>query len=389
MAPDLLLRTIGSRLQDAGQSIYQYKWKEGDPIAWLNPYPDLRVGLNGVTTTPLALKILHPLAKLDYCTIRIIWRVIQEFFLFSTMWFSCIICTRRLVQLVFLSIGLVFFVYDRNWLLHIYNGQMYVVYAFVFAVSGYLISKNKNGKSVMLLFPAISLIRPFFLTAIIPFFAFKRKYLAWLITGIAVAILFLTLFTTTNEWKQYSSAMNLYAKEQTQELTMNATSPALHFPHADPCTISPTATFTVFGAGCLFSLQHYLYLFGISISNVQVFQLILVLLTGILWWIAYKRNWLQSIPKQLILSFLFYQLCELTTPASRNPYNMIQWLPAIAWLIAWGDRRLLLFIIIGLCLNHDIPFRFKYEREIGEMFLFAATGLFLLERNDVVSKKFL
>jgi hypothetical protein len=382
IAPDLLLRTIGSRLQEAGKPIYEYKWQPGDPVTWLNPYPDERAGVNGVVSTPFFLKLLQPFAKLDYCTIRIVWTWVQEIFLFATAWFCCLVFQQRLRQFLFMALLASCFIYDRNWLLNLYNGQMYVVYAFVFALSGYLLLKSKIGTSPLLIFSLISIIRPFFLPAIGPLFKFTKQHILTVISAGIVALILVVATTSTHEWKQYNAAMKIYAKEQTGELAMDTLSPGLNSPLADACIKLSDGTFAVFGGGCLYSLQHYLYLFGISISNVQFYQGILVVLLLVLWWVAYKMNWLSDLPKQLLLSFFFYQLCELITPASRNPYNMIQWLPAVAWLIMYGNKQVILLLLIGLCLNHDLPFRFVYEREIGEMFLFFSLTLYLFKKKQ-------
>ncbi len=388
IGPDLLLRTIGSRLQQAGKPMYGYKWKPGDPSAWLNPYEDTRIGVNGVVSTPFLLWLFQPLSRLSYCNIRIIWSCTQEVFLFATMWFCCLTFSKRFHQIVFIITAFLFFVYDRNWLAHLYNGQVYVIYAFIFALSGYMVKSVTDKRIVIFLFPLVSLIRPFFITAVIPFLKVNKQYLLYFTSSAAIAVILTLAATSQFEWKQYNNAMKLYAKEQTDELAMGTNSPRLYWQYADACTKDRQAAFTVFGAGCLFSLQHYLFLIGISVSNILVFQVVLLVSFLTILFISFKKGWLNNIPKQLLLSFLFYQLCELITPASRNPYNMIQWLPAIAWLMAFGNRHLLWLILAGLCLNHDIPFWFKYEREIGEILLFVAVILFLFERNKNISDRF-
>jgi hypothetical protein len=387
IGPDLLLRTMGSRLLEAGKPIYQYKWQVGDPISWLNPYRDTRVGLNGVVSTPFLLWLLKPLANLDYCTIRMIWGFVQEALLFLTAWFCCITIQSKRSQLIFISVAVIFFVYERNWRLNVYNGQMYIVYAFIFSLSGYLYSRNKSGEGIMSLLTIVSTIRPFFITAIIPFFKWKKRHLVYLTSAAAITLILVFNATSINEWKQYNSAMKMYAREETGNLTIDTISPAFYRQYADACTINSEKSFATFGAGCLYSLQHYLKVFHISIDDTRVYKLILLfILLGALY-TAFKKDWLQDSGKQLLLSFLFYQLCELITPASRNPYNMIQWLPAVAWLIGRADKQVLVLLIIALCLNHDIPFRFKYEREIGELFMFLALELCLLAKNEVSVKQ--
>lgn len=382
IGPDLLLRTIGSRLQEAGKPIYEYKWKPGDPPGWLNPYEDTRIGLNGVVSTPFLLWLFQPLAQLNYCNVRIIWDYTQEVFLFSTVWFCCWAFRQLFLQLAFIAVAALFFLYGRNWLLNLYNGQMYIIYAFVFALSGYVIKKYKNHSLILALYPLITLIRPFFATAIIPILKTKKRYLLCVAASTAFTLIITTTTTAPGEWNQYKNAMKLYAKEQTGELAIGTTSPRLYWQYADSCTKTSEAAFKIFGAGCLYSLQHYLYLLGFPVSNLLVFQVILAMSFLIVLFVAYKKNWLKDVDKQLLLSFLFYQLCELITPASRNPYTMIQWIAPVAWLIASGNKPAIWLVVAGLCLNHDIPFRFKYEREIGEALLFVAVIVFLFRKNN-------
>lgn len=383
MAPDLLLRTIGSRLQEAGNPVYSYHWKAGDPVTWMNPYPDLRIGVNGVVSTPFLLWLLQPFARLDYCTIKLWWGIIQELFLFATILISCLLFKTRVRQLAYIAVTTIFFIYNNNWLLNLYNGQLYVIHAFVFALAAYIMQQNKNGRyAAILLFIFTSTIRPFFVTALVPVFKFSKKYFLLVSLGVALTGFLILVTTEMADWKQYNGAMKIYALEQTREISVRTGSNDSLLHLADACTINPEAHFTIFGAGCLYSLQHYLFRFGIAISNIQFYQTLLLVALISLWWFSHKRRWLEDLPKQLVLAFIFYQLCELLTPAHRNPYNMIQWLPAVAWLFVWGDKKALLFLVAGICLNNNLPFRFAYQREIGEMIMFYSLALFLFKKPN-------
>lgn len=382
MAPDLLLRTIGSRLQEAGKPIYSYHWQNGDPIAWLNPYPDLRVGVNGIVSTPFLLWLLQPFARLDYCSIKLWWGIIQELFLFATLWLSCLLFTSRLRQITFIIAATLFFIYSNNWLLNLYNGQIYIFHAFVFSLAAYLIQRYKNGVGAIVLFILATTVRPFFITAVAPLLKLNKQHFIYVASAAIISCLLIVLSTKTIEWKQYNDAVKIYALEQTKEIKVRQAPNVSLIQFAEVCTINPKPQFTIFGSGCLYSIQHYLHLIGISISNITVYQILLGSVLLLVWWFAYKRRWLDDKPRQLVLAFVFYQVCELITPASRNPYNMIQWLPAVAWLFVWGDKKALLMMFLGLCLNHDFPTRFPYAREIGEIIMFYALALFLFKQRN-------
>ncbi len=379
MCPDLLLRIIGSRLQEAGKGIYSYKWQPGDTTAWLNLYPDNREGLNGVTSTPLFLQMQQPLAKMKYCDIKLVWWIITEIFLFFTLWMSSSIFKTKGRQFRFLLIVSFFFLFDRNWLLHVYNGQVYVLYAFAFALVTIITLKAKRQRWNLLILALVSVLRPFFIVSAIAFWEFRWKHFLVLFAGVAVAGIIIFTTTDLSEWKQYNAAMQIHAREATDNIAMDDAYKRVDISKADPCIINSNASFLNFDAGCLFSIQHYLNLAGIKIDDVRFFQILLLAAVLLLWFIAYKKDWLQSIHHQLMLCFLFYQLCELITPASRNPYNMIQWLPVMAWLTAFANKKVIAITILGLCFNHNFPFYFDYQREIGEILMFSAAFIYLFQ----------
>ncbi len=382
IAPDLLLRTIGSRLQTAEMPMYQYQWQQGDPVEWLNLYPDLRVGLNGVISTPFTLWLLKPISTLNYCDLKIIWSYLQEFFLFASVWLSCKIFQKLINQIVFLILASIFFIYDTKWLLHLYNGQIYIVYTFFFSLTGYLIFNRNMHKALIFLLPVLSAVRPFFLIASFPFLKLKKGLVICFLSGIIITGILIIGSTNTTEWKQYNHAMAQYAKEATGELIVDSSKKTLNKVNADACIINKTEGFKSFDVGCLYSVQHYLILLGIRISNTNFYKALLLffLLSGML--LAYKKNWLNNSQKQVVLAFIFYQACELIVPATRNPYNMIQWLPAVAWLVLSDNKKILLLVIVGLYLN-SVTQLYKYEREIGEILLLIAMGIFLISKNPL------
>jgi hypothetical protein len=253
------------------------------------------------------------------------------------------------------------------------------MYAFVFALVAFFTLKVRVQRWCLFVLALLSVIRPFFIVSTLAYWKFTRKHALVLFAGLAIAGIFVFTTTDIQEWKQYSSAMKLYALEQAGESKVDSISYSdADLSKADACTINPHPQFSIFGAGCLYSIQHYMKLMGIKTSNV-LFQAILIVLILILWWMAYKKKWLQSMPHQLMLCFWLYQLCELTTPASRNPYNMIQWLPVMAWLVAFGNRKMIALTVVGLLLNHNFPFYFDYSREIGEMLMFTATAMYMFQ----------
>src|SRR5205085_7362080 len=85
-----------------------------------------------------------------------------------------------------------------------------------------------------------------------------------------------------------------------------------------------------------------------------------------------QSNLHMNMEKQLLASFLIYIFAELLTPAVRNPYNMIQYLGILGILVKQGTHKSIFLAVFGLALNHNIPFVFPYNKEIGEVLVIMA-----------------
>lgn len=164
---DLHARIIGSRLLEAQRSPYFFCWQAADNANLFNPNNSLPDNLTGVTTTPFFLWLLQPLAKMNYCNIKCAWWIVEEIFMFATVVLTCLVPNKLGKQLLTIVISAIFFCYSRNWWQHIYSGQYYIVFAFVFALTIWLNKKNKEY--TLLIFAVITLIRPFFALATLPY----------------------------------------------------------------------------------------------------------------------------------------------------------------------------------------------------------------------------
>lgn len=384
---DLHLRILGSRLMEAGKNPYTYYWQKGDSIFWYDPNQSIYSSVNGVTSTPFFLWLQLQFAQLNYCSIKTIWWVVEEFFMLATIVLAAFIPTNKLRQLLLLLFAAIFFLYSRNWWLHILNGQLYVVYAFVFMLSIFLLVKLKRNIS-FIFYPVFCLVRPFFVLSILPFFSLQKKQLVQVIIGGCIAVVLLLASNTKNNWFNYANAMKVYATESTggyDSVLRNKEARLGNFASEDCLIKEKKGDFL--HAGCLYSVQSYLSKMGIQCNNTNAFSLALLLIVALILWLEYQQKIAISIEQKIVLSILLYMLAELLAPASRNAYNMIQWLPIVTVLIAYGSRFMIGLLLLGLCLNHSTPFDLKYVKELGECLMFIAAGLFVIHPNLIYKYK--
>jgi len=384
---DLNSRIIGSRLLEDGRSPYFYHWTASDSAYLLDPNVSLPYNLNGVTTTPFFLWLQQPLAKMNYCHIKFFWWLIEESLLFATMLLTCLLPVKLGRQLLTIVLSAVFFCYSRNWWQHIYSGQYYILFAFVFALTAWL-SKKKRGVALFI-FPVMTLIRPFFMLAALPWMLKKnavKPQLKYLVAGVVVSAMLLFLSGTIKLMPEFNKAMKFYSSEvigwQQEEPTRDS---LISLTKMEDC-VNKMETMRTFAGGCLFPVQHYLKLFNIRSGNSLLFLGMLVFFLFLFIQLTGYKRITGTTENLLLTSFIIYILCELFTPANRNPYNMVEYLGVLGLLINSANKTSLFLLVAGLALNHDFPFRFSYQREIGEMLILLSVYLVLFIKNSVSSK---
>jgi hypothetical protein len=377
---DLHLRIIGSRLMQADVNPYTYYWHKGDSYLWYDPNQSIYSSVNGVTSTPFFLWLQQPLSSLSYCNIRLIWWCIEELLLLCTILLSIQLVQTFTRQLLLLGVIAAFFLFSRNWWLHVLNGQMYVLYAFAFAVTVWMSIHKKKHINTWLL-PLLMLIRPMLLFTWLSNISFQKKKLALLLIGLMVSGVMFITSGTLKFWKQYNAAIKVYATEAVggyDDTLRNAEARNGQFT-TEMCLIRDKKP-DFLHAGCLYSVQSYLTkLFGLQTSNTKVFAAMLVVVALLLFIVTKRLNPSMQVEQGLALGILLYFVAELMAPASRNPYVLVQWVPVVALLFAKGNKPIVILCIIGLWLNHSWLLSFKYEKEIGEIFLLLATMWFIVQ----------
>lgn len=385
--PDLHLRVIGTRLLAAGKSPYFYHWKAGDEVGLYDPNIMLPNDLNGVTLTPFALFLHLPLLQFSYCAIRFIYFVLQEFFFFGTLFLTCLIPATFMRQLLTIIVAAIFFCFSRNWWLHIYNGQYYVLFAFIFSLSAYLSIRRKLVLNAAWLYPVVGLIRPFFLVALLPQMLKSKTGVLRLLVLASPLVVLGFVAVPLQVWKDYSKAMNFYSTEETGFTGKDHLRPVQESTaRLEDCVTDirllekPMAR----GAGSLFSLQHYLFLLRIKVTEPKIFVFILAAAIAILLVVTGTHRIIATTENLILTWFLIYMLCEFCTPALRNPYMLIEYLGVLGVFMRKVDFKLILLAVMGLAFNHDFPIRVMYQREIGEAMLLLA--IYLAVFNDRAAK---
>ncbi len=386
LMPDLHIRIIGSRWMDIGHSAYFSQWKEGYSYRLYNPNLFMTNGVNGVTVTPSILWLQLPLSKLGFCTIKTFWWYAMEIMLFATLFLTCKIPSTFLKQAATVLTATLFFLYSRNWWLHLYNGQLYIAFAMIFSVSAYMVMRRKKRFFTLISFTISAVLRPFFFIALLPWFVnFNRKRRVTFFASFMITIGLMAVSAPLKGWIDYKKAMTEYSKDITGTNTKAITPDSRHHNAPVEECIEVTSTFHQFNGGNLLSVQHYLNKASIKIDNSLVYAGLLLLVVFALLMIARPYLIFPANENLLLLSFLFYILAEVFTPALRNPYNMVQYLGILGVFINKANVKTASLMLVGLCLNHDLPFRFDYQREMGELLMLVAIYLTIFTRNTATS----
>lgn len=356
-----------------GKSPYYNKWQAGKPDAarYYHPIPRYSQKINGVTVTPAVLWMNSAFANEDFCKVRHTWFYIQVGVLFICGLIMLITFRQFWQKLIALTAFIAFFVFSRNFYLHLHSAQVYVFYTLIFC-GLYLLLKSKLSRKYLLVGLLITLgvwLKPFFIVLFLPFLFRKNLevFKGALVMG-SILLLHTLIFDHWKLWTEYLSAMPEYAKDISlakrsdfmQVYAPNFEMPSCIYPMKYPDELPLTAS-------SLRSVQYYLFRLGIDITNTKLFAFAALLLTGILSFITRKRD--QSAEQLLAVMFMLYLLTELFTPALRFGYYLVQW-AAISVIIlgSYRNNKLsVLLMMLGLIINNGyVPFPDEYEGSAGE-----------------------
>ncbi|BAZ09047.1 hypothetical protein NIES4071_08530 [Calothrix sp. NIES-4071] len=220
---DLRNRVVGARLLIRGLDPYHFKWSPGNDERLLDPLDWPTIPVTRTTVNPSILLFHSIFANLPYFTQRIIWLVIQWFFLIASVF---ILIKNNLHDLRTKSILITILVFISGsllWRLHIDVGQFYIVYVFLLALAYQCFNsevKYRNalggffiGLAACFRFPIIIMV--------LPMIIFKKvKMLTSTLLSFFSCLLVSVLLTGLQVWQNYFSAMTTNGKLNTSSISI-------------------------------------------------------------------------------------------------------------------------------------------------------------------------
>ncbi len=366
---DLECRIRGAKLQAAGYTAY-----------FTSTGAKEAPQLNGVSVPPSVLLLHYPLARLPYHQARMVWFVLQWLLLFGTITLLAGNVSLNPNQYLPGLAGItLFFLAAPHWLLHAERGQLYILYAFLFAVIFRLYGKAQAPAyfAAGFILALAAWFRIFFLAPALPLLLQRKKgFAAGFFTGIiSFTLLSLPLL---HQWQDYTGAMEAYTNGSSNFVPHSPVgTEALSATGALPATFKNDFT-----AGCIAYLNDYLRLLHINLPQAIYLAGYTVLL--ILFCLVNRKRAIRYNTVQIFcLAFLLYIGAEYLLAPSRNPYNLIQWLfPVMLLLPAYHTRSIALLLATGCCLLNAFPLYFPGCFEAGELLLLIAVAQSLSDRNN-------
>jgi len=322
-AIDLRNRITGLRLLEQGIDPYHYKWHEGDPDVYCDPFNNPNLPVSRTTATPALLLVNLPLAPLPYRLAQVLWFLAQWLILLGTGWLWLRVCTTPLERWL-VAVFIVGLSYSAAWRLHAERGQSYVLLALAFAawLSLTFDPKRTNGFVAGCIAGLLIALRPPF-ALLVPFLALHRR---GQLAGAAVGLLLglgLPMLWEGACWLHYFSAMRTNAD-------LNWTHFYPHYSQGYPSRIEgvPTDILAHYVAipFAEYSVPALWTWLGFAPLPDVFFILAVVAPFGI--WLWYSRNLRAEDLLPGLAGWLF--LADLFLPAYRNNYNDVLILDVVA-----------------------------------------------------------
>jgi hypothetical protein len=274
--------------------------------------------------------------------------------------------------------------------MHIERGQVYICYAFLFALSyNYFKSTGKYHEFISgFIIGILLLMRPLAGVFMIPFLLIKmKKWLYGWVTGVIVGCL-LFVAPRPSLWQDYFFAMQSRLIGTTIKHTILKVADSTVYPGIIE-GMGNINTYSVFNAGNLNSLHNYFESVGINITMNQsmlIYSCIGIILSAFF----YRAKTEGGMGQELFLfGYLLYLLSEVFTAAPRSTYCLIEWSPAFFIMIRKMQKNnaFILFIMISLLMLHAFPFNFPYQFDIAELMLVLSLVYTIFEQMIIGSLK--
>lgn len=358
---DLRNRIVGARLQLANKLPYFYKWQPSDGVTYYDPqnFDSLRV--SNITATPFMHELLYPLAQLPQRNISFIWLISSYIMLVIILVLALQMC-QTTVQLIATVIISSLFLFTNSWLMHVANGQIYLLLPFllllffVFIQSKQLVSIFFAGLCAI----ALVAIRPTIVFFFLPFILILSKFkLPALVAFFLAPMLLLGAIVCNKQerlfWQDYKNGMTEQValhQDQNPVKQLNALSPNYRYWEGYDMDAVKAATSKY--PLEIQSLNNNFFVIYKSILNKKIpantlyiisICLIIILLSFL--FIKYRINNKTSLLVLSLFGCVCYMLSDFFSPIHRNQYNALVWFFPLL-LVATGYKREWLFFMIAL-----------------------------------------
>ena len=342
-ASDLRNRVVGARIQKDGKLPYFFHAKPSEVPRYYDPVASLDTTLvSGNTASPFFHQLLFPICDLPQRTLSRLWLASEYLILFSITWMIIRFSVSTQQKLLVLNTA-VLFTMTEAWIHHIASGQLYLFVAFLICLVFYALLIDKKWIRILggLFAAMLILTRPVTLVILIPFIFQPGKYIVFL-TSTFVFLALYGLFVWTSPfqksvWEQYRLAIQKHV-EIHQGINKSVLFPYDHdyIPYLEG--FSRDEIFKNLKEHPILDKNGETGSFFLIFRNVTHHKLPLQILNGmnifnLLFFSAlffyYGRKYPPSVTQVFILGFLLYMLAEIWNPITRNPYNVVQWLPVI------------------------------------------------------------
>jgi hypothetical protein len=398
---DLRNRVVGARLEKDGLLPYFYKWKPENNLRYYDPANFDSFKVSNITATPFFHQLLYPLAELPQRTISVIWLYIQYLLFIGCIVMALLLCKNKSQQLITVVVA-VGFLFSDAWILHIANGQIYILVPFI-GILFYLCFKN-NSKLLYALVAGISaavllFIRPTCMFFFLPFMLLIPSLKLKNIIALTIPFLLLSAYTVLNQqqrnlWIDYKGGMEeQYKQHQGLKATMQNNYPKIIYKNWEGWNVDEIAVNNKIRplqvqseSGNVFVLLEKTTHKKVpySLISVSFFALILVLI--VLFFRSQKRESSFSIIQIAVFGFCLYMMSDFFSPIHRHQYYTIQWLfPLLLMASVYNknENKYWVFLLLGLLLNIVSIRTFKGLHALGEYIILSTLLIWCLRKKKM------
>ncbi len=341
---DLRNRVTGARLMLEDMDPYHYKWREGDPPEYCDPYNNLALPINKCTVTPTLLLATMPVAALKYRRGQEVWLVVQWLLLLGTaaVWMRVAPAGMPRWMIAFVVAG---FTFTVAWRHHADRGQAYVVMLFLFSC-WVVMSRGEIrrwGFWAGVIAGVLIALRPPFVLLLAPFIVMKRRgQIVGALTGLVISAGLPLVFHDAC-WSEYREAMQTWSEVYREGPSATPRPPVQSYPaliEGMPIDLLARFNSIPFADTSLFALFR-----NWTPVLIPVWPVLFTLIVLFAAWCCFARS--KGDDTLLIGLSAWAFLTDIFLPAYRNSYNDVMILGLAAFLVVrHGVKSKLLWLLL-------------------------------------------